>query len=124
MKLFSKRELHMIETNTYPTRHQTETTETRTNTKSTLPTELDSDETEGLITRGDESEIGTTEQVRRESSELRLGVDTIRVQFHKTRQFLSGESTVQINDGTDSDELDRWSLVEPKLKKEKSNHRQ
>ena len=103
---------------TYPTRHETETTKTGTNTKSTLPTELDSDETERLITRGDKREIGTTEQVRRESSELGLGVDTIRVQFHETRQFLSGESTVQINDGTDGDELDRRTLLEPIRRKE------
>ena len=98
---------------THPTRHQTETTETGTDTESTLPTELDSDETERLITRGDKREIGTTEQVRRESSELGLGVDTIRVQFHETRQFLSSESTVQINNGSDTDELDRGAFLQP-----------
>lgn len=96
---------------TYPTRHQTETTETRTDTKGTLTTELDSDETERLITRRDESEVGTTEQVRRQGGELGLGVDTIGVHLHETAELLGSEPTVQVDDGTDSDELDGRTLV-------------
>ena len=97
---------------TYPTRHETETTKTGTNTKSTLPTELDGDETERFITRRDKSEVGTTEQVRRKSRELGLRVDAIGVELHETVQLLSGETTVKINDGTDGDELDTGPLLE------------
>ena len=102
-----------IEKNSYPTGHETETTETRTDTEGTLTTELDGDETERFITRRDKSEVGTTEQVRRKSRELGLRVDAIGVELHETVQLLSGETTVKINDGTDGDELDRWTLVEP-----------
>ena len=98
---------------TYPTGHQTETTKTRTDTKGTLTTELDGDETERLVTRGDESEVGTTEQVGRQRSELRFRVDTIWVHFHETTELLSRETTVEIDDGTDGDELDGGTLVKP-----------
>lgn len=50
---------------THPTRHQTETSKSRTDTKCTLTTELDSHQTERLITRGNQREVGATEQVRR-----------------------------------------------------------
>ena len=96
----------------HPTGHETETTKTRTNTKSTLTTELYSDETERLITRRDQREIGTAEQVRRQRRELGLRVDAIGVELHETVQLLSGETTVKINDGTDGDELDTGPLLE------------
>ena len=81
--------------------------------KGTFTTEFDGNETEQFITRLDKREVGTTEQVRRKSSELGLGVDTIRVELHETVKLLGGEPTVKINDGTDSDELNRRLLVEP-----------
>ena len=98
---------------TYPTGHETETTETRTDTEGTFTTELDGDETERFITRRDKSEVGTTEQVRRKSRELGLRVDAIGVELHETVQLLSGETTVKINDGTDGNELNRGLLLEP-----------
>ena len=64
---------------THPTRHETKTTKSRTSTKNTLMTELDSDKTERFITRRDQGEIGSTKQIRRESSELGLGINTIGV---------------------------------------------
>ena len=97
---------------THPTGHETETTKTRTDTKSTLSAELDSDKTERLITRRDKSEVRTAEQVRRQSSELGLREDTIRVELHQARQFLRSEASVKIDDGTDTDELDRRALLE------------
>ena len=97
---------------THPTGHETETTKTRTNTESTLPTELDSDKTKRLITRRDESEVRTAEKVRGQSSELRLREDTIRVKLHQARQLLSRKASVKINDGTDTNELDRRTLLE------------
>lgn len=103
----------MNEGDTHPTRHQTETTKTTTNTEGTLTTELNRDQTERLITRGNQSEISTAEQVRRQGSELRLGVHPVGVHLHKTCELLSSEATVEINDGTDGDELDRRTLIEP-----------
>src|SRR5690348_7836119 len=55
---------------THPTRHQTETTETRADTERTLPTKLDRHQPERFVTRRDESEIGATEQVRWQGCEL------------------------------------------------------
>ena len=104
--------LHWQRIRTYPTGHQTKTTETRTNTESTLTTELDSDETERLITRRDKRKVSTTEQVRREGRELRLGEHAVGVHLHETGELLGGETTVEIDDGTDSDELDRRTLLE------------
>ena len=105
---------------THSTRHKTETTETRSDTERTLTTELDSDETERLITGRDEREVGTTEQVRRERCELGLGEDAIRVELHETVKLLGGETTIKINDGTDSDELNGWTLL--KAGPEKNQH--
>lgn len=98
---------------TYPTRHKTKTTETRTDTEGTLTTELDSDQTERLVTRRDQSEIGTAEQVRRKRSELGLRVHTVRVQLHQASKLLRSEPTVEINDGTDGNELNGGLLLEP-----------
>ena len=97
---------------TYPTGHETETTETRTDTEGTLTTELDGDETERLITRRDEGEVGTAEQVRRQSSELRLRVNPVGVELHQPRKLFRGEATVKIDDGTDTYELNRRLLLE------------
>ena len=47
-------------------------------------TELDGYKTEWLVTGGDQSEVSSTEQVRRKSSELGHGEDAIRIQFHHT----------------------------------------
>jgi hypothetical protein len=96
---------------TYPTRHQTETSETRTNTKGTFTTELDSYQTERLVTRRDQSKVGTAEQIWRQGCELGLGVDTIGIEFHETVELLGSESTIKINNRTDGDELDRGPLV-------------
>lgn len=98
---------------THPTRHQSETSEAGTDTESTLSTELDSDETERFITRWDQSEVSTAEKVRREGSELRLRIDTIGVNLHQTGELLRSETTVKINDGADTDELDGWTLIKP-----------
>ena len=98
---------------TYPTRHETETTETRADTKSTLTTELDGDETERLVTRRDERKVRTAEQVRRERSKLGLRVHAVGVHLHETGELLGGETTVEIDDGTDGDELDRRTLLKP-----------
>lgn len=107
----------MNERDTHPTRHQTETTKTTTNTEGTLTTELNRDQTERLITRGNQSEISTAEQVRRQGSELRLGVYPVGVHLHKTCELLSSEATVKINDGADGDELDGRTLIEPARKR-------
>ena len=101
------------EEHTYPTGHETKTTETRADTESTLTTELDGDETERLVTRRDEREVRTAEQVRRERSELGLRVHAVGVHLHEARELLSGETTVEIDDGADGDELDGGALVEP-----------
>lgn len=90
-------------TGTYPTRHKTKTAETRTDTKSTLATELHCDETERLIARRNECEVGTAEQVRRERSEFRLREDTIGIHLHETSKLLRCEASVKIDDGPDTD---------------------
>ena len=95
-----------------PAGHETETTETRTDTEGTLTTELDSNETERLVTRRDQGKVGTGEQIRRQGSELGLGVDAVGVHLHETGELLGGETTVEINDGTDTDELDLGLLLE------------
>ena len=56
----------------YPTRHETKTTKMKANTKITLTAEFDSDKTEWFITRGDQSKVSTAEQIRWQSSKLRL----------------------------------------------------
>ena len=88
---------------THPTRHETKTSESGSNTKGTLTTELDGNETERFITRRDQSKIGTTEQIRGESSELGLGKDAIRVKFHETIQLLRSKLPVEIDDGPNGD---------------------
>ena len=97
---------------TYPTGHETETTETRTDTEGTLTTELDGDETERLIARRDKRKVSTAEQVRREGRELRFGEHAVGIHLHETGELLGGETTVEIDDGTDGDELDRRTLLE------------
>ena len=62
----------MDECITYPTRHETETTETRTDTKGTLTTELDGDKTKRFITRWDQSGVGAAKRVWGKGSELGL----------------------------------------------------
>jgi hypothetical protein len=111
--MISKRVKSCVSRPAYPTRHETKTTESRTDTKSTLTTELNSHETERFIMRRDQREVGSTEQVRRKSSELGLGEDAIREKFHEASQLRRGELSVEIDDGSDSNELDRWVLLEP-----------
>jgi len=79
---------------TYPAGHEAEPSETTTNTQCTFPAELDSHETEGLVTRRDESKVSTTEQIRGKGCKLGFGVHAIRVELHETSQFLRRESTV------------------------------
>ena len=94
--------------------HETKTTKSRTNTESTLTTERNRDEAERFITRGNQDKIGTAEQIWGEGSELGLGVDTIRVKFHEAIQLLRGELPVEIDDGSNGNQLDSWVLLEPK----------
>ena len=75
--------------------------------------ELDGYKTEWLVTGGDQSEVGSTEQVRRKSSELGLGEDVIRIQFHQPCQFFRGETTIKINHRADADELNSRLLLQP-----------
>jgi len=42
---------------------------------------------------------------RRESSELRLRVNTIRLKFHEASQLLRGELSVEVDNGSNSDKL-------------------
>ena len=87
------------------TGHLTETTHTGTDTERALAAELDRDETEGLVTGRDEGEFGTAEDVRREGGELGLAVDAARVLLHQLLELEGGELSVQIDDGSDADEL-------------------
>ena len=98
----------------HPARHETKTTKLRSNTESTLTTELDSNKTKRFIARGNQDKVGTTEQIWGKSSELGLGVDAIRVKFHETLQLLRGELPVKIDTGPNSNQLDRRVLLEPK----------
>jgi len=97
---------------TYPTRHKAETTKSRTDTKGTLTTELDSDEPERLVTRGDQSEVSPTEQVWRQSGELRLGEDAIRVHFHQPCQLFGSKTSIEIDNGANADQLDGRLLLQ------------
>ena len=62
---------------------------------------------------GNQGKIGTAEQIWGESSELGLGVDAIRVKLHEAIQFLRGELPVEINDGSNGNQLDSRVLLEP-----------
>ena len=55
-----------------------------------------------------------TEQIWGEGSELGLGVDMIRVKFHEAIQLLRGELPVEIDDGSNGNQLDSWVLLKPK----------
>ena len=90
----------------YPTRHETKTTKSRSNTESALTTELDSDETKRLITRGNQGEICSTEQIWRESGELGLREDAIGVKLHEAGQLLRGELSIKVDDGSNGNKLD------------------
>ena len=103
-----------VRQSTHPTRHETKTTEPRANTESTLTTELDRDKTKRFITRGNQGKVGSTEQIWGKGSELGFGVDAIRVELHETFQLLCGELPVKIDDGSNSNQLDRRVLLEPK----------
>ena len=98
---------------TYPTRHETKTTKSTTDTQGTLATELDGDKTEWLITGRNQCEVGATEKIRGKGGEFRLGVHTIWIEFHQACQFLRREAAVKINDGADTDELNLRALFEP-----------
>jgi len=98
---------------TYPTRHETETTESGTDTKGTLTTEFNSDKTERLITGGDQCEVSPAEQVWRKGGKLGLGEDAVGVHLHQSCQFLSSETSIEVNDRADTDELDRRFLLQP-----------
>lgn len=100
------------QTLTHPTRHQAKTTKTRTNPKSSLSAELHSDETERFITGRDESEISSAEQIRRQCGELWLGVDTVGIKLHETRELLSSEPSIQIDDRPDTNKLDGRTFLE------------
>ena len=80
--------------------------------KGTFTTEFDGNETEQFITRRDKREVGTTEQVRRKRSELGLRVDTIGVHLHQPSQFFRSETTVEIDDRTNANELNRRRLLQ------------
>lgn len=54
------------------TRHLTQTTDTRTNTKRTFPAELDRDKTERLVTGGNKRELSTAKDIGRELGEFGL----------------------------------------------------
>jgi hypothetical protein len=83
----------------------TETTDTSTNTQSTLTTELNGNLAEGLVTGWDKCELSTGEDERRESSEFRLGEYTTRVDLHHVVKLESGELSVEIDNGTNTDQL-------------------
>lgn len=88
-----------------PSGHLTETTDAGTNTQGSLSSELDGNQTEGLISGGDQSELSTTEDVGRESSKLGLREDTSGVEFHELAQLQRGELAVEINNGTNGNQL-------------------
>jgi len=99
-----------------PSRHETETSQTSSDSESSLPSELDSDQSERLVSRRDQGEVGSREEVRRERRELGLREDLLWVHFHEPGELLCGESTVEIDDGSDGDELDHLVLLEAVFK--------
>ena len=98
--------------NTYPSRHQAQTSQPASDTEGTLSSELDSDETERLISRRNQSKVGTTKQVRRQCSEFGFGVHPFRMELHETGELFRGESTVKINNRANADELNGGLLVQ------------
>jgi hypothetical protein len=74
---------------THPSWHETKTSEPRPDSQSSLSSELDGDETEGLISRGDEGKVGAREDIRREGGELGLGEDSVGVHPAKHTEELS-----------------------------------
>jgi hypothetical protein len=75
-------------------RHLTQTTDTRAHTKGALTSELNRDEAERLVTGWDQRELGTAEDVRRESGKLGLAVDALGVLLHELLQFQGGKLAV------------------------------
>ena len=112
--MISKTAEYLARQFTHPTRHETKTTKPRPNTESALTTEFDRDETKRFITRRNQGKVGSTEQIWGESSELGLRVDAIRIKLHETIQLLRGELPVKIDHGSNSNQLDRRVLLEPK----------
>jgi hypothetical protein len=74
---------------THPSWHETKTSEPRPDSQSSLSSELDGDETEGLISRGDEGKVGAREDIRREGGELGLGEDSVGVHPARHTEELS-----------------------------------
>ena len=97
---------------THPSRHETQSSKASSNTKCSLATELDGDQTEWLVARRDERKVGSAEDVRGEGSELRLREHAVGVHLHKAGKFVGGEDSVKIDDGADGDELHLRLLLE------------
>jgi len=95
-----------------PSRHETKTSKTSSDSERSLPSELDGDQSERLVSRRDQRKVGSREEVRRERGELGLREDLLRVHFHESGELLCGESSVEIDDGSDGDELDQLVLLE------------
>ncbi|QBZ66478.1 hypothetical protein PoMZ_13457 [Pyricularia oryzae] len=86
-------------------RHLTQATDPGTHTQRTLPAELDRHQTKGLVARGDQGELGSREDVGRQRGELGLAEDAAGVFLHELLQLEGGELAVQVDDGTDGDQL-------------------
>ena len=97
----------------YPIWHKFKTTESRTGTKGTLTTEHNGYKTKRLITGGNQGEVNSTGQVRKEGGKLGLGEDAIRTRLRQPCQFLHGKTTIKINDRADTDKLNSWFLLQP-----------
>ncbi|GKT65804.1 hypothetical protein ColTof3_13143 [Colletotrichum tofieldiae] len=95
-----------------PSGHLAETTDAGTDTQSSLSAELDSDQTERLVSGGNQGKLGTAEDVRRESSEFGLGEHATGVEFHELGELESGEASVQINHGSDGNQLSLGVVVQ------------
>ncbi|TLS22253.1 uncharacterized protein PpBr36_10072 [Pyricularia pennisetigena] len=87
------------------TGHLTQTTDPGADAEGALPAELDGHQAKGLVARRDQGELGTGEDVRRQRGELGLAEDAAGVLLHQLLQLERGELAVQVDDGTDGDEL-------------------
>src|SRR4051812_12805459 len=87
------------------TRHLAQATHAGSHAERTLAPELDSDEAERLIARGNERKLGAAKDVGRQLRELGLAKHPPGVLFHQLLQLERGEATIKIDNGSNGNEL-------------------
>jgi hypothetical protein len=92
--------------------HLSQPTDSRTDTKSTFPAELNSDKTEWLVSRRNKCEFRSSKDKWWKCSELRFRVNASRIFLHHNIKLQCRELTVQIDDGSDTNELNIFVLLE------------